>query len=90
MERFKVLIENAQWIPFLLSTGTPKLSTARIFESIIIAGMAGAMSVWATTLVIKTDITYIKQSQSEAKDWYRETKDEIKELTVKIYEHKHP
>ncbi len=86
MERFKEIIEGTQWIPFMLATGThPTLSPARLIESVIIAAMAGAMSVWATTIVIQKDIEYIKQSQVEAKVWYSETKQQIRELEKYVY-----
>jgi len=90
MERLKALLDSAAWMPFVLSAGaTPKLSTARVLESIIIAAMAGAMSVWATTLVIQTDIRYIKQSQEDAKVWYIDTKRDLSNLYREFDKHNH-
>ena len=90
MDRLRALLESSSWLPFVLSAGTPpKLSTARVLESIIIAAMAGAMSVWATTLVIQTDIKYIKQNQEEAKIWYSTTRGELIDLYREFDQHNH-
>ena len=74
----------------MLSAGAHvKLSPARLIETMIIAVLAGAVSVWATTIVLKSDMGHIKENQIEAKEWYKETRDEIQELTKLVYEHDH-
>ncbi|MCK4795573.1 MAG: hypothetical protein KAV87_68215 [Desulfobacteraceae bacterium] len=90
MERLKALIEGSQWLPFVLSAGmAPKLSTARILESLIIAGMAGGLSIWGTTQVLSVKIENVEKSQVRAEAWYKDTHDEIKELTRTVYSHEH-
>jgi len=90
MERLKGLLEGAQWLPFILSAGPkPHLSMARIIEAVIIAVICGAVSVWATTLVLKTEITHIKANQAEDRIWYRDMSNEVDELRKYTYTHVH-
>lgn len=87
---FKDLLDTTQWIPFILATGsTIKLSGARIFEAIIIAGIAGAMSMWMTSIVLKKDIEYIKENQREMKMWYKEMRGDVSALSKYTYTHIH-
>jgi len=90
VDRIKAVIEGTQWLPFFLTAGThPTLSPARLIESVIIAAMAGGMSVWATTLVIQKDIEHIKSSQVVATEWYRDTQDQLRELEKYVYTQNH-
>lgn len=87
---FKDLLDTTQWIPFLLIAGkTMKLSGARLFEAIIIAVVAGAVSMWMTSIVIKKDIEYIKENQKEMKMWYKEMQGDVSALSKYTYTHIH-
>lgn len=89
MERFKALFDHADLIPFLLTTGAPKLSIARLLETLIIAAIAGGMAVWATTLVLENDIKHIKASQDRAEEWYFNLETKLDTLEREVYKHKH-
>ena len=87
---FKDLIDGAQWAPFILSAGVkPHLSLARIIEAVIIAAIAGGVSVWATAQVLKTDIAYIKANQAEDRIWYRDMRSSFDALERYAYTHNH-
>ena len=91
MDRIKEIVDMSAWIPFVLTTGVakPHLSPARLIEAVIIAALAGAMSVWATTIVIKNDIKHIKETQDNSVQLYRDTQRDIRDLEKLLYTHKH-
>jgi hypothetical protein len=50
-------------MPFMIAgvAGGVKMNYTRIFEALVIAGVTGAISVYATTKVLENDIEHIKQ-----------------------------
>ena len=64
------MLHHFDWlrlIPFLIVAGEagPRLSITRIVESIVIAAVCGAVSVYAAQQVIETRLNSIEQSQQQ-------------------------
>ena len=71
-ENLKHLFDFKHWldigaIPFILATGNdiPRMNWTRIIESLLIAGITAATSVYATIQVNKNDIKYLVAQMSQ-------------------------
>lgn len=76
MDKTQLITTHWEWfkfVPFLMTAGTePKLGLQRILEALIIAAVAGGVSVYASTKVMTEQINSLKETTQELKGAVRE------------------
>lgn len=89
MERLNTLL-NSGAIPFLMTAGvTPKLSTTRIVEAVVIAALAAGANYAVMVVSLQKDIEYTQKTVQEIREGQKVHKLEFNALQQYSYTHRH-